>query len=62
MKYGLRNILRIIDCWVENGLKDGLSGSQETSQEMTCFLSRQISFQTASAHMENWEGLGRERF
>lgn len=28
MKYGLRNILRIIDCWVENGLKDGLSGSQ----------------------------------
>ena len=28
MKCGLSNILRIIDCWVENGLKDSLSGSQ----------------------------------
>lgn len=38
MKCGLSNILRVIDYWVENGLTDGLSGSQEDQpgDDMVC--------------------------
>lgn len=57
MKCGLSNILRIIDYWVENGLTDTLSGSQEDQpgDDMVCVTAWNLISEAASAHMENWE-------